>query len=96
MTTDYDVGDLVRLTITVRDEAGTIADPAVVLLTVRKPDGTTSVVANSRTATGIYTAAVPIDQSGVWWYRWEGTGGAATTAEEGMLSVRMRQVPMVP
>ena len=42
-----DVGDVLTLWAAFRDQTGAQAAPTAVVLTVRKPDGTSSVVANS-------------------------------------------------
>lgn len=88
--TTYDIGDLVTLTATLTNTAGTLSDPTSVTLTVRKPDGSSSTVSNTRSSTGVYTADVTIDQAGEWNYRWEGTG-ALVVAEEGQFYVRPRR-----
>lgn len=84
---DYDTGDVARLEATFRDATGALADTTVVL-TVKKPDGTTSTPAvGSPVSTGLYRVDVAIDQPGVWVYRFAGTG-AVTSVEEGRLYVR--------
>ena len=59
---------------------------------MRKPDGTETTYASpTHASTGVYTHDVTFDQSGVWRYRWEGTGAVAE-AGEGMLTVRRQRV----
>jgi len=85
----YDVGDSIKLTFTVRDEAGAFIN-ATTAIVVTKPDGTTVTPAPTITnvSTGIYTAVVAPDQVGLWLYRWAATG-AATTAEDGQFYVQL-------
>lgn len=89
--TTHDIGDTKVLTGTFRNASGALANPTTVTLRVRKPDGTTSTVSNSNSSTGIYTASVPLDQSGVWRYKWWGTGAVAE-AGEGWFTVRRERV----
>jgi hypothetical protein len=42
--------------------------------------------------TGVYKGEVEVDTSGLWRYRWEGTG-AVTEAGEGSFLVRRQRVP---
>jgi len=90
----YDVGDDIRLSVTFA-VSGTPTDPTTVKLYVRDPSGNEAeyVYADDITKddTGDYHYDVSIDESGVWRYRWEGTGTAAG-AEEGSFSVRTQQV----
>jgi hypothetical protein len=82
----YDLGDSVLLTFTVRDIAGALID-ATVVLTITKPDATTSTPTVSHPSLGTYTATIAVDQVGLWLYRWAATG-AATTAEDGQFYVQ--------
>jgi hypothetical protein len=86
----YDVGDKVRLSITVRDYAAALADPTLTC-TARKPDGTTTSLTPVQSSTGNWYADVTVDQSGHWFYRWTATG-AVVAAEEGQFYVRERKV----
>lgn len=87
MPATYDVGDSIKLTFTVRDEAGALIN-ATTTIVVTKPDGTAVNPAPtiSNPSTGAYTAVVAPDQVGTWLYRWTATG-AATTAEDGQFFV---------
>ncbi len=89
MPATYDVGDSIKLTFTVRDEAGALIN-ATTTIVVTKPDGTTVTPAPTITnvSIGIYTAVVAPDQVGTWLYRWAATG-AATTAEDGQFYVQL-------
>ncbi len=87
----YDVGDQVRLSVVIANNAGTATDPTTVTCTVRKPDGLAQTLSASKDSTGNYHADVTIDQQGEWDYRWLGTG-SLIVAEEGAFYVRVRKV----
>jgi hypothetical protein len=84
----YDVGDSIKLTFTVRDEADALIN-ATIAIVVTKPDGTPVSPAPTITpvSTGIYTAILAVDVAGLWVYRWAATG-AATTSEDGQFYVQ--------
>ena len=87
MANTYDIGDLVRVTGTFTNAAGTATDPAVVKFSYRDPSenittltyGTDAAVVKS--ATGIYYSDVSIDEAGVWWFRWFSTGTGQAAGE---------------
>lgn len=92
MTTNiYDIGDLVRVTGTFT-VSGTATDPTTVVCKIQDPSGnevtyTYSLGEVTKSATGIFYKDVAIDESGVWYYRWIGTG-ACVAGGEGNLRVR--------
>lgn len=97
----YDVGDRARLgnhtsntsTGAITDLTGAAADPTVITLTTREPDGTLTVYTHGgspalqKETTGRYYVDVTLDAEGLWTYRLVGTG-AVVVAEEGVLHVR--------
>lgn len=87
----YDVGDVVvlRARFLVED---VLTDPTTVDVRVRAPVGTETHPAVERDGVGTYHADVPITLSGIWRYRWVGTGAAAG-AEEGFFEVRESSFP---
>jgi len=89
-TSPLDVGDLVTLRVTFT-VAGVATNPTTVVLTVRMPDGTLSTPAPTLESTGVYTYNLLLSASGVWSYRWAGTG-AVQAAEEDRLYVRVSGV----
>lgn len=91
MRNAYDIGDLVNVTATFRDEDGELADPDTVVLTVLKPDGMATTVEAGSTVTGIWTGEISPDAHGTWRYRFAGTG-AVKAAGEGAFNVRRRRV----
>lgn len=81
----YDVGDRARLTFSLTDVNGAPANGTVVL-TVTKPDASSSSPAVTNAGTGSYTADVDLDQAGRWSYRWVSTG-AVVAAQTGVLDI---------
>jgi hypothetical protein len=95
MANTYDIGDVVRLTGTF-SVSGTNTDPTTVTLRVMDPTGnkdvyTYALAQVTKSATGIFYKDVTLDESGHWWYRYEGTGAAAAVLEE-WFEVRERKV----
>lgn len=71
-----DVGDAILLTSPViRDLTGAAVNTPTLVLTVTKPDGSTSTPAVTNTgAGGLYTATFTVDQAGLWRYIWTASG----------------------
>jgi hypothetical protein len=93
----YDVGDVVRITVSFTDIDGEVADPTDVSVSYRVPRGTITTLAYGTDAevvkdsSGVYyvDVAVPAAASGSkLQYRWVGTG-AIVAAVEGEITVRM-------
>jgi hypothetical protein len=83
----YDIGDLVKLSATFT-VGTTPTDPTTITLHLKDPSGNvvdyvfgvgTTIV---RTSAGAYYANITPDETGLWWYRWEGAGAVQTTDEE--------------
>lgn len=75
----YNRDTQVELTGTFRDSDNALADPTEVTLQVRNPAGTVasylySLAEVTRDSLGVYSKAVTLDSSGVWHYRFKGTG----------------------
>ena len=87
----YDIGDLVRLAVTFQDATCTDQDPSSILVRVKAPDGTVTVL-NSPTvvkdAVGQYHADFSVTEAGYYYYRWEGTG---TLQAAGEVAFRVRE-----
>jgi hypothetical protein len=81
MPNTYDVGDQVRVTATFTSLTGALTD-ATAVCTVKHPDGTLTTPAVTHGTTGVYTADIPIDAQGAWWYRFVGTGAVIAASEE--------------
>lgn len=92
----YDVGDLVRVSVTFTDAAGTALDPTTVSLSYRKLGGTVTTlvygtdVAVVKVSTGVYRCDISAASSGRWFYRWHSTG-AGQGSEEVEFYVRPSQ-----
>ncbi len=87
----YIVGQVVFLQAILSDPAtGDASDPATqdpvddptIVLTVYKPDGTTSLPSLTHASTGTYTTQVTLDQDGYWTYASRSTGAAAGADRE--------------
>lgn len=88
----YDIGDTKKLRLTeIKDESGNPADPEAIVLTILRPSTTvdTHTLAGAevhKEAAGSYSFELPLDEAGVWQYRWQTTGGV-DLAEPGTLVV---------
>lgn len=88
----YDIGDTKKLRlIEIKDEGGNAIDPDAIILSILRPSTTIDVhtLANGdihKEATGSYSFELPLDEAGVWQYRWKTTGGV-DLAEPGILVV---------
>jgi hypothetical protein len=83
----YDVDDARAFTYEVRDDDGALANASTVVLTLTKPDGSTSTPAITSTGIGTYQSdAVLFDLAGTWLGRWTSTG--IRTAETFQFDVR--------
>lgn len=91
-TNRIDIGDRVRLTASFKDLTEAATDPTAVVCTVRPPSGQVTEPTVVRVAEGEYIADVDVVESGLWRYRWAGTGDLVA-AEEGEFSVIRRRVP---
>jgi hypothetical protein len=78
----YQAGDTYPAQVTIRDTAGNPTDPDSLTLTVREPDGTTTVYVYGvdlevvRDSEGVFHADIPLTATGMWVFAW------ATTNED--------------
>ena len=83
MANIYDVGQLVRISVTFTVQ-GEDTDPTAQLLEVTAPDGTTETFDEGEVTkddTGDYHYDYgPVTQSGKWTYQWSATAGVITAA----------------
>ncbi len=83
----YDVGDAARLAVAFTSLSGALTDPTTVTLTIQAPDNTQTTPSVVHDSTGKYHYDLSITQSGVYLYRYVGTGAVAAV-EEGQIMVR--------
>ena len=75
----FNLGDVVPLSVTVKDANGQPANAGAVTLTVTLPDGTTDVTGPiSSTTTGVYNHDYATVQTGIHQVRWVATGANAS------------------
>jgi hypothetical protein len=91
----YDIGDSVRLSVNFCDAINFAAvDPTGIQLLLKTPDGVESTRSYPslvlKDSTGNYHFDYAIEQSGRYWYRWQGTG-AYPSAVEGYFVVKPSQ-----
>lgn len=90
---DYSVGDTARVDVRVRNSSGVLADPPSLIARVRDPQGNVSVFDYAagapwaRTAAGVYTLDIDLDEAGIWKFRVETSGANTKAAKEGRLTV---------
>ncbi len=87
----YQVGDLVRIDIVVKDIAGALVDPTTLELRVTKPSGTTdsytlALGAITRDSLGTFHKDVSASERGPWYYS-SITTGTGQAAENGQFYV---------
>jgi hypothetical protein len=91
---DHDIGDLVYLDVTFRDDAGALFDPPDLDLKIRKPDGAEVTysfpedVQIVHISLGVFRGEITPDQAGTWGYRWKVPPGTGQGAEPGQFYVR--------
>lgn len=79
----FNLGDVVPLSVTVKDANGNPANAGSVTLTVTLPDGTTDITADiASTTAGVYDHDFATAQAGVHQVRWVATGANASAFED--------------
>jgi uncharacterized phiE125 gp8 family phage protein len=92
----YDLGDVVPLSVNVRDAAGDLADATAVTLVVTLPDGTTSgSLTPTNSATGVYTYNYTPSQVGRHGVRWVATGTNAGAFTDVFTVLDPAELPVV-
>jgi len=72
------VNDVITLTATFRDSAGTLITPTAVTFKVTKPDGTTETLSSlTNGSTGVYSKAYTVLSVGTYFWYATGTGSNA-------------------
>ena len=83
----YDIGDLVRCSVTFTNAAGTPTDPTAIIGEFQDPSGNETSYTHGvdvelvKDDTGDFHFDVVIDESGYWFYRFAGTGTVVAAAE---------------
>lgn len=82
----FDLGDQVRLTVTFTNTVGgTRLDPSTVTLKIKTPSGLESQYVYPsgvvKAETGVYSRDFQVNESGKYYYRWEGAGGNPSVTE---------------
>jgi len=86
----YQLGSSVRFTGSFTDEDDLPVDPDTVSLVIRDPSGNETVYTYlglgtiTRTAIGEYYQDAVVDEHGVWYYQWKGTGTATAIDEDAL------------
>ena len=88
----YDLGDLIRCSVTFQTAAGTVNDPGVITCKIKPPVGDIEIYVYGTDAelikdsTGIYHLDVLTTASGRWRYRFEGSvSGQAASEHESVV-----------
>ena len=93
----YIPGEVARLSLTVTDLDGLVADPGAVVLKVKQPAGVVATYAYGssaeviKDAVGAYHADLVLSAAGMWAYRWELDAPNAGAAE-GVIQVQKSRV----
>lgn len=83
----YDVGQTVRVPVTVTDVDGDPTD-ATMAIEVTKPDGTTSSPAITNDGVGLYHADITTDAPGTWLWKYSASGAVLPAVYTGQFFVR--------
>jgi hypothetical protein len=88
----HHVGDLVTLQATFTTLDGVNADPTTIAVCVRDPGGTITTYTYAgnevtKAATGVFRYGLSIIVSGVWVYRWVGTGSVQVASADQTITV---------
>jgi len=80
----YWIGESVTLTATFTNEEGGLADPSVVTLKIKTPDGQIASVSPTRKSLGLFSYVYSLAgaKPGQYVYRFQGTGLVQTATEE--------------
>ena len=92
MSSEYILGNVVRCSVSFRNEAGILADPTAVIFKLRLPSGTITTytfgvgVVIVKDGVGLYRVDVDAGFCGIWEYRFYSTG-SGQAAEEGKFQI---------
>lgn len=79
------VGDMARLSVTIKNIAGAVADPSALTLEVKDPGGVITPYSGSvvKDSVGKYHYDLPLSDSGYYKFRWGATGENQGVVEGG-------------
>ncbi len=83
----FDIGDTAHIEITFANLAGVPTNPTIVALTIQAPDNSQTTPAPTNDSAGQYHYDLALTQSGIWRFKWQGTGTVAAV-EEGEIAVK--------
>lgn len=83
----FDIGDTAHIAITFADQNGVPTDPSTVTLTIQAPDNTSTSPTPINDGTGLYHYDLALAMSGIYRFKWVGTGLVAAV-EEGEIAVK--------
>lgn len=83
----FDIGDTAHLETTFADLNGVPTNPTTVILTIQAPDGTQSTPSATNDAAGLYHYDLAITQSGLYLFKWAGSG-LISAVQEGEIAVK--------
>jgi hypothetical protein len=92
----FDIGDAARCRATFLDDAGNPVDPSTVQFQVKDPSANIDDFVYGvdpevvKDGTGLYLVDVPLDEAGIWYYRWSCTGDVQA-AEEDQFTVKQSE-----
>ena len=82
---NFIVGDVARLSVSILDVAGVPSDPTSLSLVVQSPGGTTTYTdAIVKDSVGNYHFDLPLDYAGSYGYRWQSVGTNRGAIEGGV------------
>lgn len=85
MVNTYDIGTKVRLYGTFKDLDNVLTNPTAVTAKHKDPSGNITTVSGgsvTNVSPGVYYIDLTVDESGTWWYRFEGTGAVVAANEQ--------------
>jgi uncharacterized protein YfaS (alpha-2-macroglobulin family) len=83
----YDIGDQVRLSVSIADSGGSAVDPSAITVKIKTPSGAESDNTPAKDSTGNYHYDLLLTEKGKWYYRFVGSGANNPGAVESVLQV---------
>lgn len=83
---NFIVGDVVRLSVSVADVTGALSDPSSLALVIKSPSGSSATHTSDivKDSVGNYHFDLPLDLPGSYGFRWQSTGTNQGVAEGGI------------